>query len=188
MYIKGVNVFLIPLYVRITNPEVTTMDLKPYPQCKIVPIRMLEPDNAEKFLDGLSCIPGIRRMLVQGPGYYSNPWTHEVSEEHQESRLPLHTDVKIANHDVKMYVLTGSVVVEAEYKPVLDKVGEYCSEFFEDLSFQILTGTFIKPILSTSNYVEGNPNTDNYLIGLSDHRDGIEPYMIQVDDPSQCNT
>jgi len=30
---------------------------------------MLKAENTEKFLDGLSYIAGIRRVLIHGPGY-----------------------------------------------------------------------------------------------------------------------
>ena len=157
-----------------------------YPQCRIVPIRMLEADNAEKFLDGLSYIPGIRRLLVHGPGYVND--TPEKPVTYYEAHIPSSTEVKISEQNVDMHVLMGDVIVEALDEKALQKVAEFCEEFFDGLSFQILEGKFIKTEPSTSDYFSENPKLDPYFVGLSDYKPQIEPILINPSYPEQVNS
>ena len=38
----------------------------PYPQCKIVPLRLLGPDTTERLLNNILEAGGIRRVLLNG--------------------------------------------------------------------------------------------------------------------------
>lgn len=161
------------------------MESTTYPQCRIVPIRMLEADNAEKFLDGLSCIPGIRRLLVHGPGYQKTP---EKSEDYYIPQIPSSTEVKIAQQNVTMHVLMGDVLIEALDEKAIQKIADYCDEFFDDLSFQILIGTFIKNEPSLSDYLSKDPTLDPFFVGLSDFNPQIEPSLINPVCPDPVNS
>jgi methyl-coenzyme M reductase subunit D len=162
------------------------METTSYPQCRIVPIRMLEAENAEKFLDGLSYIPGIRRLLVHGPGYLNS--TPEIPETYYEAHIPSSTDVKISEQNVKMHVLMGDVIIETLDERVIQKIADYCEEFFDDFSFQILEGKFIKTEPSLSDYFSKDPKLDPYFVGLSDYKPQIEPMLIKPSYPDQINT
>ena len=161
------------------------MESQTFPQCKIVPIQMLKPDNAEKFLDGLSCIAGIRRLLVNGPGYVKeaaavNPFMP------CSSSLPPYAEVRISDLAIRMHVLMGDVVVEAVDEQVLETVTQYCSDFFDDIGFQILVGTFIKTENSLSDYIQKEAISDKDLIGLSDFKHRIDPAILPLDATGQC--
>ncbi|MDD1727533.1 MAG: methyl-coenzyme M reductase operon protein D [Methanospirillum sp.] len=159
------------------------MESQSYPQCRIIPLQMLRADNAEKFLDGLSYIPGIRRMLVHGPGFSSeNPKDHFKDKK---TPLPVLSDVKISDQNVQMRVMMGDVIVEAADESVIEKVADFCIEFLQDMPVQILVGKFIKTEASLSDYLEKIPESDNDLIGLSDYKQRIDPVIINQD--SQCN-
>lgn len=156
------------------------MSSEEYPQVRIVPIRMLQPDNAEKFLDGLSSIAGIRRVLVHGPGHLK-----ESSKNPQECctiEAPAATNVRISNQNMDMHVLMGDVIVEALDERALNTIAQYCEDFFGDFAFQILVGKFIKTAPSLSDYITKNPNTDPYnpyYIGMYDNRPLIQPTLIR---------
>jgi methyl-coenzyme M reductase subunit D len=117
------------------------MESASYPQIRIVPIRMLQAENAEKFLDGLSYIPGIRRILVHGPGHLKTP---EKPEEYYEPQVPSSTEVKIAEQPVNIHVLVGDVIIEAVDERGVNKVAKFCEEFFDDLSFHSHSAPFIQ--------------------------------------------
>ncbi|PWR75854.1 methyl-coenzyme M reductase operon protein D [Methanospirillum stamsii] len=156
------------------------MDSHSYPQCRIVPIRMLQSDNAEKFLDGLSYIAGIRRVLVHGPGYLSK--APEKPSDYYTDQVPSPKMVKISEQDVNMHVLMGDVIVEAVDDKAIDKVADYCEEFFDDFSFQILVGKFIKTEPSLSDYISRDPQYnpyDQFFVGLADYHPPIEPMLIR---------
>ena len=164
------------------------MESTSYPQIRIVPIRMLQSDNAEKFLDGLSCIPGIRRILVHGPGHLNTP---EKPEDYYEQQLPSSTEVRIADQSVHIRILLGDVIIEAVDERAVQKIADYCEDFFDDLSFQILVGKFIKTDPSLSDYLHENAKMDPYdqfFIGLSDYHPHIDPTLITPVCPDPVNS
>ena len=146
---------------------------------------MLEADNAEKFLDGLSYIPGIRRLLVHGPGYLN--YTPKKPSDYYEVNIPSSTDVKISEQNVKLHVLMGDVIIETLDKKAIQKIADYCEEFFDGLSFQILEGKYIKTEPSLSDYISKDPKLDPYFVGLSDYKPQIEPMLIKPNYPDQEN-
>ncbi len=157
-----------------------------YPQARIVPIRMLQPDNAEKFLDGLSNIPGIRRVLVHGPGYMKE--SPKSPRECCTIETPAATRVMISDQNMDMHVLMGDVIIEAIDEHAINTVAQYCEDFFEDFAFQILVGKFMKTKPSLSDYISHHPIQDPYFIGLSDNRPFIEPTIIRQDSSDCSNT
>jgi methyl-coenzyme M reductase subunit D len=163
-----------------------SMESTIYPQCRIVPIQMLKAKNAEKFLDGLSYIAGIRRVLVHGPGYQKNGIENPCIPCTRS--LPSSTLVTISNQPMQMHVLLGDVIVETADEQVIEKVAKYCDEFFDDIAYQILVGTFMKTQASQSDYIRPGVVMDTDLIGLSDTKQSIFPYILPVDNPSQCET
>ena len=38
-----------------------------FPQCRVVPLRMLKPETSERYLNEIIKVEGIRRMMVNGP-------------------------------------------------------------------------------------------------------------------------
>lgn len=161
------------------------MEPESYPQCRIVPIRMLQSDTAEKFLDGIACIPGIRRMLVHGPGYLDKVPCRP--RDLCEIGIPAYKEVKISEQPIRMYVLMGDVIIEAFDEKVFDTVADYCTEFFDDFSFQILVGTFLKTEPSLADYLI-EKKQEPELVGMSDYHQGVYPTVIRQDIPEICNT
>jgi methyl-coenzyme M reductase subunit D len=159
------------------------MEVEIYPQCRIVPIQMLNPDNAEKFLDGLSSIAGIRRVLIHGPGYLADIASNNPDSVY--SMATTSTNVKILDQDVKMHVLMGDVVVEAVQESVFDTIANYCKEFFEDMPFQILVGSFIKNEPSLADYLKKDIKNKDF-IGLSDYKEGVDPVLIKTEEIDRC--
>jgi len=157
-----------------------------YPQCRIVPIQMLKAENAEKFLDGLSYIAGIRRILVHGPGYQKSGIENPCIPCTRS--LPSSTLVTISDQPMQMHVLMGDVIVEGADEQVIEKIAEYCDEFFDDIAYQILIGTFMKTHASQSDYVRPGVVMDTDLIGLSDTKQSIFPYILPVGCSGSCDT
>lgn len=164
------------------------MDSLSYPQIRIVPLRMLEAENAEKFLDGLSYIAGIRRILVHGPGYHKSPLR---PGDLDSWRVPVSTTVTISEQQVPLHVLMGDVVVEALDEKALFRIAGYCEEFFDDMPFQILSGKYLKTEPSLSDFLGDGPRSDPYdpfFIGLSDAGEKIYPSVIAPSYPDAANS
>jgi len=143
---------------------------------------MLKSENAEKFLDGLSYIAGIRRVLVHGPGYLREGRENPCIPCSRS--LPSSTLVNVSNQPMQMHVLMGDVVVETLDDQVIEKIAEYCNEFFDDIAYQILVGKFMKTQASQSDFVRPEILMDSDLIGLSDSKQSIFPYVLPVEE--QC--
>ena len=147
---------------------------------------MLCQENAAQFLEGLSYIPGIQRMLVHGPAHYGDlPGGTQNSCEIQP---PEYAEVTIVDQVVNMHVLMGDVIVEVASDEVIEKVTAYCKEFFEDFPYQILIGKFIKTEPSLSDFIKNGPEPERILMGMSDYHDRIETVMISSDIPDQYHT
>ncbi|WP_319578782.1 methyl-coenzyme M reductase operon protein D [uncultured Methanospirillum sp.] len=162
------------------------MESTTYPQCRIVPIQMLKAENAEKFLDGLSYIAGIRRVLVHGPGYQKDGIENPCVPCTRS--LPSSTLVTVSKQPMLMHVLMGDVIVEAADEQVIEKVAMYCDEFFDDIAYQILLGKFMKTKASQSDYVRPGVAMDTDLIGLYDTKQSIFPYILPDENICTCET
>lgn len=162
------------------------MTLNSYPQCRIVPIQMLKPENAEKFLDGLSYIEGIRRVLVHGPGYQRDGTENPCIPCTRS--LPSSTLVTVSNQPMQMHILMGDVIVEIDNEQVIEMIADYCNSFFDDIAYQILVGKFMKTQASLSDYVRPGVAMDTELIGLSDTKQSIFPYILPISDCKNPDT
>jgi methyl-coenzyme M reductase subunit D len=157
-----------------------------HPQCRIVPIRMLQAESAAAFLSGLSQIPGIRRLIVHGPAFSADiPGSSLNSCEIQP---PDFTRVQIADQDVDLHVLMADVILETIHEEVIDRVAEYCTDFFGDKVFQILVGRFMKTDLSLADYISGGSEIEKELVGLTDNKERIETVFIATGSPDLVTT
>jgi methyl-coenzyme M reductase subunit D len=137
---------------------------------------MLSAEKTAKFLDGLVTIPGIRRMLIHGPGYSTDlPGGSEYSCKIQP---PDFFPVHISDQQICIHVLMGDLVIETFDEEVIEDIAEYCVEFFYGMTFQIMIGQFIKPALSLADYMRNFQEPDEDLVGLSDCQERIEPAII----------
>jgi methyl-coenzyme M reductase subunit D len=148
------------------------MDTPFHPQCRIVPIRMLHAERAAPFLEGLSTIPGVRRMLIHGPAFSADLPGKTV--ESCEIQPPEYTEVTIGDQIVNMHVLMGDVTVETIDEEAIDQVSSYCKKFFSDFPFQILVGQFMKTKPSLSDYIRNCSSPEDMLIGMADYHEKIE--------------
>jgi len=81
----------------------------------------------------------------------------------------------------------GDVIVETVDDQVIERIADYCLEFFDDLAVQILVGKFIKTEASQSDFVKKGSMQDKDLIGLSDYKQTIDPFILRIDAEEQCN-
>ncbi|HWQ63876.1 MAG TPA: methyl-coenzyme M reductase operon protein D, partial [Methanospirillum sp.] len=160
------------------------MDNSFHPQCRIVPIRMLHPDHAASFIEGISKIQGVRRMLVHGPAFASG---HPGRTVHScEIQPPEFTGVEIGDQVVDMHVLMADLTVETNDEATIDSIGVYCQEFFTDLPFQILVGTFLKTKPSLSDYIRDGQDHEQLLLGMTDSHERIETAYLSGDTTGSC--
>lgn len=155
-----------------------TENQKKYPQCKIVPIRMLSPETAEKFLNLIVSVKGIRRMVINGPSLPKTvPYGPARGKPNPNTNRSI---IRVGDTEVELRVQVGTIVLELEDKSVIDKIRKVSSEFFEGkFACQIMEGKFMKTEPTLSDYAKYGPNADEMIIGLADPRKKEGPVIIQ---------
>lgn len=149
-----------------------------YPQCKIVPIRMLSPDTAEKFLNLIVRIKGIRRLVVNGPSLPKTvPYGPARGKPNPNTNRRV---IRVGDTEIELRVQVGTIVLELEDSSVIDEIRRVTSEFFEGkFTCQIMEGKFMKTEPTLSDYAKYGPDADEMIIGLVDPRKKEGPVIIQ---------
>jgi len=149
-----------------------------YPQCKIVPIRMLSPETAEKFLNLVVRVKGIRRLVINGPSLPKTvPYGPARGKPNPNTNRRI---IQVGDTEMELRVQVGTIVLELEDSSVIDDIRKVTSEFFEGkFACQIMEGKFMKTEPSLSDYAKYGPDADEMIIGLADPRKKEGPVIIQ---------
>lgn len=143
-----------------------------FPQCRIVPLRLLSPQTTEMLLTRIVRVPGIRRIVINGPGLPAL-----VPSGPARGAANLHTNrrtIQVCDVAFEMNVQTGMVTLEVEDEEVIGAVQIVCDEFFTAMPYQLQTGRFMKGSPAPVDYARYGPTADEIVIGLSDpgNKDG----------------
>jgi methyl-coenzyme M reductase subunit D len=151
-----------------------------YPQCRIVPLRMLMPDSSEELLNLIVKVPGIHRMTINGPSLPRTvPYGPARGKPNPNTNRRV---ITVGNADFELQVQVGSVTMEVEDESVIEEIRALCDAFFTEKNFpyQLQSGRkFMKTQASTSDYAKYGPNVDPAVIGLTDPRKKEGPIIIQ---------
>jgi methyl-coenzyme M reductase subunit D len=148
-----------------------------YTQVRIVPLRMLYPKTAERLLDSIVRIPGIRRMMINGPRLPETvPYGPARGKPNPHTaRKTIH----VGDAEVELKVQVGQVVLEVTDKGVIEQIRTVCDEIFTEFSYILQEGQFLKTQASLVDYAKYGPDADESLIGLVDPRSKEGPVIIQ---------
>jgi len=125
---------------------------------EIFPHRLLNLDTAERLLNDLDAIDGIKRMLIHGPRL------PPVTEGH-----PGRTMV-VSGEEVNVQVKPGRILLEIESEEVIEDVKELCEENLP-FGYNIHVGHFIrkqKTVTDTMKYGKELDEIPDEMIGLTD--------------------
>jgi methyl-coenzyme M reductase subunit D len=148
-----------------------------YPQCRIVPLRMLYPETAERLLNSIVRIKGIRRMMINGPRL---PPTVPYGPARGTPNPHLaRKTIHVGDADMDLEVQVGQVVIEVEDAAVIDEIRRVCDEIFVNFPYTLQEGTFMKRKPSLVDYAKYGPDADEAAIGLVDPRSKKGPVIIQ---------
>nr|WP_319376584.1 methyl-coenzyme M reductase operon protein D [uncultured Methanoregula sp.] len=155
-----------------------------YPQCRIVPMRLLSPDTTKRLLSKIVKVPGIRRVLLNGQNI---PLVVPYGPARgKENKTNLRKTVEIAGNSVDLHVQVGTITLEIEDKAVTDKIQKICDAFFVDFSFYIQKGKFMKTRPSMVDYARYGPGADPSVIGLVDPKRKEAPTVINLSRERVC--
>jgi methyl-coenzyme M reductase subunit D len=148
-----------------------------FPQCRIVTERFLNPETTERLLNQIVCVPGIRRMVLNGPRLpaivtygpakgLANPHT-------------MRKKIHVGDQDLELQVHVGTILLELENREVIPALQTACEPVFTDFSFRIQEGRFMKTEPSLVDYCKYGPNADKDIIGMADPSSKSKPVILQ---------
>jgi len=150
-----------------------------FPQVRIVPIRMLKPETAERLLNMLAGITGIRRMMIHGPGLPKIvPYgpARGSPNPHSDRRA-----IHVGDAEIALSLLVGEVTLEVEDASVIEEIRSHCDGFFVEFPYRLQEGRFMKTAPTLVDYAKYGPDADTTLIGLADPRSGESPVIIRTE-------
>jgi methyl-coenzyme M reductase subunit D len=125
---------------------------------EIFPHRLLNLDTAERLLNDLDAIEGIKRMLIHGPRL------PPVNEGHPDRTMV------VSGEEVNVQVKPGRILLEIESEEVIEDVKEVCEENLP-FGYNIHLGKFIrkqKTVTDTMKYGKELDEIPDEMIGLTD--------------------
>ena len=150
-----------------------------FPQIRLVPIRMLKPETAERLLNMLAGITGIRRMMVQGPGL-----PKVVPYGPARGSPNPHSDrkaIRVADAEIALRVQVGTVILEVEDASVIEEIRSLCDDFFVEFPYLLQEGKFMKTAPTLVDYAKYGPDADTSLVGLTDPRNRESPVILRTE-------
>jgi methyl-coenzyme M reductase subunit D len=155
-----------------------------YPQCRIVPMRMLNPDTTKRLLDQVVTVPGIRRILLNGQNLpLVVPYGPARGTKNPHS---MRKTIKVADSDIDLHVQVGTITLELEDRSVIGNIRDICDEFFVDFSCYVQEGRFMKSEPSLVDYAKYGPGADPSMIGLVDPKRKEKPAVIRFSKEQVC--
>lgn len=148
-----------------------------FPQCRIVTYRLLNPETVERLLNKIFSIPGIRRMVLNGPRLPatipSGP-TKGLDNPHGMRR-----SIRVGNQDLQLQVHVGTILLELENRDAIPALKAACDDVFTDFPYRITEGRYMKTEPTLVDYAKYGPNADKDMLGLCDPSSRSGPIIIQ---------
>ncbi len=126
---------------------------------EIFPHRLLNVDTAERLLNDLDSIEGIKRMIIHGPRL------PPVREGHPDRRIMI-----VSGEEVEVQVKPGRILLEIESEDVIEDVKEVCEDHLP-FGYNIHIGHFIRKQKTVSDQLKYGEELDNIpdeMVGLTD--------------------
>ncbi len=148
-----------------------------FPQCRIVTERLLNPETTERLLNKIVSVPGILRMVLNGP---SLPATvtygpaKGLANAHSMRRT-----IHVGDQELELQVHVGTVLLELENRDVIPALKTAIEPVFTDFTFRIQEGRFMKTAPSLVDYCKYGPNADREMLGLADPNSRSRPVILQ---------
>lgn len=126
---------------------------------EIFPHRLLNIETAERLLNDLDGVDGIKRMIMHGPRL------PQAREGHTDRRT-----IVVNGEEVEVQVKPGRILLEIESEEVIDEIREVCEENIP-FGYNIHMGHFIrkqKTVTDQLKYGEGYEEIPDEMVGLTD--------------------
>jgi methyl-coenzyme M reductase subunit D len=148
-------------------------------QVEIFPQRVLMPDTAERLLNVIDKVPGVIRMVIQGPSLPNRvmcgPGTGSPVN-HPDRRI-----INVSGHAFELNIRLGRLQVEIEDRSVKEKLRQAAAEVLP-FPFEYREGFFIRTKATLTDYAKyGFKSRTDESINLDDKR------LLGLTDPKAKN-
>ena len=148
-----------------------------FPQCRIDSERFLNPETTERLLNRIVSVPGVRRMVLNGPRLPAKvPYGPAKGMENPH---PMRKTIHVGDQDMELQVHVGTVLLELENRDVIPALKAAIEPVFTDSTCRIKEGKFMKTEPSLVDYCKYGPNADKEMLGLADPNSKSRPVIIQ---------
>jgi methyl-coenzyme M reductase subunit D len=148
-----------------------------YPQIRIVPARLLNPNTVEQLLNGICEVGKVRRMVMNGPRLPAEvPYgpAKGLANPHEGRKT-----INVKGAEVPLQVQVGVIICELEDEGAISEIKEVCDRVFTEFSYQVQKGRFMKSIPTTTDYAKYGPEMEESLLGMTDPKQKGCPIIIQ---------
>ncbi|NOR16975.1 methyl-coenzyme M reductase operon protein D [candidate division WOR-3 bacterium] len=137
-------------------------------QVEIFPQKMLMPDTAEQLLNGIDKVPGVIRILIQGPSLpIQVTWGPGTGApvNHPDRRI-----INVSGHAFELNIRVGRIQVEIEDRSVKENIRKVAEENLP-FPFEFKEGFFIRRKATLVDYAKyGFKSKEDESINLEDKR------------------
>ncbi|MDF1556597.1 MAG: methyl-coenzyme M reductase operon protein D [ANME-2 cluster archaeon] len=137
-------------------------------QVEIFPQRVLMPDTAEQLLNVIDKVPGVIRMVIQGPSLPNRVTCGPgagTPVNHPDRRV-----INVSGHAFELNIRLGRVQVEIEDRSVKEKLRQVVEEVLP-FPFEYREGFFIRRKATLTDYAKyGFKSKTDESINLDDER------------------
>lgn len=143
-------------------------DMKKPIQVEIFPQRVLMPDTAERLLNAIDKIPGVIRIVINGPSLpvrvTCGPGTG-TAVNHPDRRI-----INVSGHAFELNIRVGRIQVELEDRSVKEKIRTMAEDVLP-FPFEYREGYFLKRKATLTDYAKyGFKSKEDESINLEDKR------------------
>ena len=148
-----------------------------YPQVRVAPVRLLNPETVEQLLNRLAANAGIRRILLKGQSLPAKvPYGPARGAPNPHS---MRQTITVLGETIELQTHVGTIDMELESIEALPAIRGACDEVFARFPYSIKEGRFMKTQATTSDYAKYGPNADELLLGLVDPKSRKGPVILQ---------
>ncbi len=148
-----------------------------FPQCRIITERLLNPETSERLLNKVVSVPGIRRMVLNGPRLPATiPYGPAKGLPNPH---PMRKTIKVGDQELELQVHVGTVLLELESRDAIPALQAAIEPVFTNFTFRIQEGRFMKTEPSLVDYCKYGPDADKTMLGLADPSSKSRPIILQ---------
>ena len=148
-----------------------------FPQCRIVTERLLNPETTERLLNQIVSVPGVRRMVLNGPRLPATVTygpAKGLANPHSMRKA-----IHVGDQELDLQVHVGTILLEIENRDIVPALQAAIEPVFTNFTFRIQEGRYMKTEPSLTDYCKYGPNADKEMLGLADSSSKSRPVILQ---------